>query len=103
LTVYRLERQIRALDAKLPDANAARMLLKISQWFRDLTDWNNAAIDGRPVLAYSSLNRGCSSLNATSVKGSQGMILGYSLLGAYVAEHIQLLLIFSAHAFFLSD
>jgi len=30
LTVYRLERQIRALDAKLPDVNAARMLLKIS-------------------------------------------------------------------------
>ena len=29
LTVYRLERQIRALDAKLPDVNAARMLLKI--------------------------------------------------------------------------
>ena len=30
LTVYRLERQIRALDAKLPDVNAARMLWKIS-------------------------------------------------------------------------
>ena len=30
LTVYRLEQQIRALDAKLPDVNAARMLLKIS-------------------------------------------------------------------------
>ena len=30
LTVYRLERQIRALDSKLPDVNAARMLLKIS-------------------------------------------------------------------------
>ena len=30
LTVYRLERIIRALDAKLPDVNAARMLLKIS-------------------------------------------------------------------------
>ena len=30
LTVYRLERQIRALDAKLPDVNAARMLLSIS-------------------------------------------------------------------------
>lgn len=30
LTVYRLERQIRALDANLPDVNAARMLLSIS-------------------------------------------------------------------------
>jgi len=30
LTVHRFERQIRALDAKLPDVNAARMLLKIS-------------------------------------------------------------------------
>jgi hypothetical protein len=30
LTVYRIERQIRALDAKLPDVNAARMLLSIS-------------------------------------------------------------------------
>jgi hypothetical protein len=30
------------------------------------------------------------------------MILRYSLLRAYVAEHIQLLLVFSAHAFFLS-
>ena len=30
LTVYRLERQIRELDAKLPDVNAARVLLKIS-------------------------------------------------------------------------
>src|ERR1017187_8153745 len=30
------------------------------------------------------------------------MILGYSLLWAYVAEHIQLLLVFSTHTFFLS-
>src|ERR1039457_2938821 len=30
------------------------------------------------------------------------MVLGYSLLWAYVAEHIQLLLVFSTHAFFLS-
>lgn len=30
------------------------------------------------------------------------MILRYSLLRAYIAEHVQLLLIFSAHAFFLS-
>ena len=30
------------------------------------------------------------------------MILRYSLLRTYVAEHIQLLLVFSAHAFFLS-
>jgi hypothetical protein len=28
--------------------------------------------------------------------------LGYSLLRAYVAEHIQLLLVFSTHTFFLS-
>ena len=30
------------------------------------------------------------------------MILRYSLLRVYIAEHIQLLLVFSAHAFFLS-
>src|ERR1035438_6029825 len=30
------------------------------------------------------------------------MVLGYSLLRAYVAEHIQLLLVFSTHSFFLS-
>src|ERR1022692_4269864 len=30
------------------------------------------------------------------------MGLGYSLLRAYVAEHIQLLLVFSTHTFFLS-
>src|ERR1022692_1266274 len=30
------------------------------------------------------------------------MVLGYSLLWAYVAEHIQLLLVFSTHASFLS-
>jgi hypothetical protein len=30
LTVYRIERQIQLLDAKLPDVNAARMLLSIS-------------------------------------------------------------------------
>src|SRR5258707_12424593 len=30
------------------------------------------------------------------------MVLGYSLLRAYVAEHIQLLLVFSTHTFFLS-
>lgn len=30
LLLYRLEQQIWALDAKLPDVNAARMLLKIS-------------------------------------------------------------------------
>ena len=30
------------------------------------------------------------------------MVLGNSLLRAYVAEHIQLLLVFSTHAFFLS-
>src|ERR1700675_2411619 len=30
------------------------------------------------------------------------MVLGYALLGADVAEHVQLLLVFSAHAFFLS-
>jgi hypothetical protein len=30
------------------------------------------------------------------------MILRYSLLRAYIAEHIQLQLVFSAHAFFLS-
>jgi hypothetical protein len=41
LTVYRLERQIRALDAKLPDVTAARMLLKMSTMVSRL-DWNNA-------------------------------------------------------------
>jgi hypothetical protein len=30
------------------------------------------------------------------------VIVGYSLLRAYVAEHIQLLLVVSTHAFFLS-
>src|SRR6266851_9641381 len=30
------------------------------------------------------------------------MVLGYSLLWAYVAEHIQLLLVLSTHTFFLS-
>src|ERR1022692_1574230 len=30
------------------------------------------------------------------------MVLGYSLLRAYVAEHIQLLLVFSKHTSFLS-
>ncbi|MGO9826805.1 MAG: hypothetical protein ACLPMG_16210, partial [Terriglobales bacterium] len=32
----------------------------------------------------------------------QGVIVRNSLLGADVAEHVQLLLVFSAHAFFLS-
>ncbi len=35
-------------------------------------------------------------------KRAQGVVVGYSLLWAYVAEHIQLLLVFSTHAFFLS-
>jgi hypothetical protein len=35
-------------------------------------------------------------------KRAQGVILRNSLLGADVAEHVQLLLVFSAHAFFLS-
>jgi len=35
-------------------------------------------------------------------KRAQGVILRNSLLGANVAEHIQLLLVVSAHAFFLS-
>jgi hypothetical protein len=30
------------------------------------------------------------------------VVLGYSLLRAYVAEHIQLLLVLSTHTFFLS-
>jgi hypothetical protein len=33
---------------------------------------------------------------------AQWMIMRNALLGAYVAKHIQLLRIFSAHAFFLS-
>jgi hypothetical protein len=36
---YRLERQIRALDAKLPDVNAARLLLKISTMVSRLDGW----------------------------------------------------------------
>jgi hypothetical protein len=35
-------------------------------------------------------------------KGAQGVIVRNSLLGADVPEHVQLLLVFSAHAFFLS-
>ena len=41
--------------------------------------------------------------NRTSdTKRTQGVVLGHSLLPAYVAKHIQLLLVFSPHAFFLS-
>ena len=35
-------------------------------------------------------------------KRTQGVVVRYSLLWAYVAEHIQLLLVVSSHAFFLS-
>jgi len=37
-----------------------------------------------------------------TTKRTQGVVLGHSLLWAYVAKHIQLLLVFSTHAFFLS-
>jgi hypothetical protein len=33
---------------------------------------------------------------------TQWMVRRYALLGAYVAKHIQLLIVFSAHIFFLS-
>jgi len=63
------------------------------------------AIDGRPVLAYSLWSRGCSSLNAPSImtrRRRKGRSCSTRCSGLYVAEHIQLLLIFSTHAFFLS-
>jgi hypothetical protein len=41
-------------------------------------------------------------LQSSEIKRTQGVILRNSLFGADVAERIQLLLIFSAHTYFLS-
>jgi len=37
-----------------------------------------------------------------STQGTKGMFVRNPLLGVYVAEHVQLLLVFSMHVFFLS-
>ena len=64
----------------------------------------SGAIDGRPVLAYSLLNRGCSSLNASSVMARSECKGGLAEVAARgdVAEDVQLLLIFPRVPFFLS-
>ena len=65
----------------------------------------SGAIEGRPVLAYSLLKRGCQiaqCLIGHDPDRPKRMVVRDSLLGTYVAENSQLLIVLSTHAFFLS-